>query len=419
MSVPGLPSRPSGRCDPGVGLWSARGASRRLVVPARRLYAWDVLSGRFTLKIFWSMSGEGRGHATRVRALVERLRSDDLEFTLFAPGDAHDFLAPLYHGSDVRVVQIPGLRFEYRDCRLDTRRTLTGALRYLMGFRRLIRRLEREIRDARPELVVTDFEPALPRAARRCGVPFLSLDHQHFLVVCDLSELPATLRRKAWLMRRVVSAYYSGQIETVVSSFYRLPMAVEPTGPTTGEVRQIGVILRDEVLRAVPTEEGHLVAYLRRFAPDNVLDALRRSGREVRVYGLPPRPDAGSLRFRRVDSRAFVRDLASADALITTAGNQIVGEALHLRKPVLMMPEANNHEQFMNAWCLSKLGAGEWVELQRCRPHDVQRFLGELPRYRARTARLDVDGSEDALRVIRRHVRPPVRTPGRAAAGVG
>ena len=33
---------------------------------------------------------------------------------------------------------------------------------------------------AKPDLVITDFEPLLPRAARLEGVPYISIDHQHF-----------------------------------------------------------------------------------------------------------------------------------------------------------------------------------------------------------------------------------------------
>ena len=62
--------------------------------------------------IFYSLAGEGRGHATRVRTIVEQLRSEH-RFVIFAPGDAFDMLAPLYAESDVVVQRIEGLRFAY------------------------------------------------------------------------------------------------------------------------------------------------------------------------------------------------------------------------------------------------------------------------------------------------------------------
>ena len=83
---------------------------------------------------------------------------------------------------------------------------------------------------------------------------------------------------------------------------------------------------------------GGLHAPLR--APDGALEALAACGREVRVYGLGAQPSAsGNLRFLAVDERRFMEDLATCTAVVSTAGNQLVGEALYLGKPVLVMPE--------------------------------------------------------------------------------
>ena len=79
--------------------------------------------------IFYSMAGEGRGHATRVRTVVENLRANH-RLVLFAPGAAHDLLAPLYAGSEVEVRRIPGLVFHYDTLgRLDHLATARAAVR--------------------------------------------------------------------------------------------------------------------------------------------------------------------------------------------------------------------------------------------------------------------------------------------------
>lgn len=189
-------------------------------------------------RIFYSMAGEGRGHAVRVRVLVDALRRDH-EIVLFAPGDAYDLLAPIYGSTDVRVHRIPGLRFCYSDGRLNFLRTTRAAAEYLWNLPRLLARLERLMRHERPDLVITDFEPSLPRAAQRCGIPFISLNHQHLLVANDLSDLPPPLRHSATFMGLIVRAYYSGQQETIVSSFYFPPLK-----PLYRHVQQIGVLLR-------------------------------------------------------------------------------------------------------------------------------------------------------------------------------
>lgn len=349
-------------------------------------------------KIFYSMAGEGRGHAVRARVLVELLRHEH-ELTLFAPGDAHQLLAPLYRGSNVRVIRIPGLRFQYSNGRLSFFKTTKAAAEFLWHVPRLLSRLERVLRRSLPDLVITDFEPSLPRAAQKCGVPFISLNHQHFLVANDLSTLPAPLRRRASLMGMIVGAYYTGQQETIVSSFYSPPLK-----PLYQHVTQIGVLLRPQILKACKERGKHLLAYIRKDAFPNVFDSFRRCGRPVKVYGLGKRDNDGSVEFCDVNEPAFVEDLATCEAVITTAGNQLVGEALFLEKPVLAMPESNNFEQFINGFFLEQSGTGSCVPLERVTAEDIGRFLSRADEFRASINPARLNGNHQAIAAIERNL---------------
>ncbi len=325
-------------------------------------------------RIFYSLSGEGRGHATRVMTVVEMFREEH-EITVFTYGDAYDMLSPLYRGSDVTVRRIPGLRFKYDGLTLDYARTgyCVGNY-YLKTLRPLVDELAGHIRSGRADLVITDFEPALPRAAARCGVPFVSLDHQHFLVVSDLSELPAGLRWWADTIGLAVRACCRGQARTIVSSFYGPPLKRAYRQIAV----QVGPLLRRRVLDARPERRGHAVAYLRRSASPGLLSALADSGIPVRVYGLGERPASGDATFHPVTAEGFLEDLATSQALICTAGNQIVGEALHLGKPVLAIPEPGNREQHINAHFVRRRGVGNWLSMDAVTSARLQGFMDRL-----------------------------------------
>jgi uncharacterized protein (TIGR00661 family) len=350
-------------------------------------------------KIFFSMSGDGRGHATRVRAIVEALR-DQHEITLFTPGDAHRLLAPLYANTEVRVRPLAAMRFHYTHRHhLAPLKTLSEAAKYLQRLGPLITVLKRAIDRGKPDLVVTDFEPALPRAARRSRVTYLSVDHQHFLTTYDLRCLPWGLRWHAWYMGKVVQIYCHGQRETVVSAFFFPPLRRR-----CRNVIQTGVMLRPRLLATEPQDGRHLVAYCRRFAGGRLLDALNATGREVRIYGLGKQDARGQLRFLEVDEDRFLDDLAGSEALICTAGNQIVGEALHLGKPLLVLPETGNFEQFINAHFLKASGGGDWIELEKITVDDLNRFLGRLDAFRGKVDRTRMNGLPLVLERIRRYL---------------
>ena len=350
-------------------------------------------------RIFYSMAGEGRGHAARARAMVECLRPDH-ELTLFAPGDAYDLLAPVYGGTEVRVFRIPGLRFHFTASHaLDPLRTMREGFAYLWRLRRLIGRLKRSLREDGADLVITDFEPALARAAEEVGVPYVSLDHQHFLVVNDLSDLPWELRWKARLMGLFVRLYCRRPVETIVSQFYAPPLR-----PEFAHVHQVGVLLRPEVLAARPQPGRHLLAYLRRETTANVLEAFEQLEMPVRVYGLGTRPSRGQVEFLPVSQQAFIDDLSAASVVVSTAGNQLVGEALYFRKPVLALPETNNFEQRINAHYLAAEGWGDWADPDTLTVEHLRAFLGRSNEFISRIDPTKVAGNAPALEAIQKHL---------------
>jgi uncharacterized protein (TIGR00661 family) len=360
-------------------------------------------------KIFYSLSGEGRGHATRVRTMVEALRPDH-EVVLFAPGDAYEMLAPHYSGTGVRVYRIPGLHFHYDRHVLSFWRTTHEATRYLWKLPRLISWLELVIRKESPDLIITDFEPALPRAAQRVGIPFISLDHQHFLVANDLDCLPNWMQLPAKAMGLVVRGFYSGQAETILSQFYAPPLRRDMPNVT-----QIGVLLRPEILQTQSTSGEHLVAYLRRKTSSAVLASLKQLGRPVYVYGLGELPSQENLQFCRIDEHGFIAHMASSHSVVCTAGNQLVGEALYLGKPVLALPESNNFEQFINAWFLRDSGGGDWVDPDRITIRHLQRFLAQRDDFAGSTDRTSMNGTPPALEILSRYLpksSPKVMTRG-------
>ncbi len=349
--------------------------------------------------ILYSLSGEGRGHCTRVRAVVERLRERH-RVVLFAPGQAYEPLREAFARSEVPVHRLRGLRFRYgASGGLAPLGTAAGALAYIRKLNGTLAFLDAHLKRERPDLCITDFEPALPRAARRLGIPFVSLDHQHFLTVNDLSSLPSGLRAAAWGMSLVVRAYYQGQAATVVSSF-----CAPPLRPGLRNVHQVGPLLRPELRRVLPRREGFLLVYLRRGGMEGVLSALRRLGLDARVYGAGERPPEDRLTFRPIGESGFLADLAACEALITTAGNQVVGESLFLGKPVLALPEPGNFEQAINAHFLRLGGAGDWADPRSLTSRRVETFLNALPLYRDRIGSEARDGTQAAVDLIERQL---------------
>ncbi|MEM6798419.1 MAG: glycosyltransferase family protein [Planctomycetota bacterium] len=353
--------------------------------------------------IFYSVMGEGRGHAARARSMVEALRSRH-RVVLYTSHDALAFLRAEYDGdASIEVRETPGLRFHYTDGKLDNGKTIREGLAFWWNRGREVRRVLADFDRDKPDLLVCDFEPLLPRAARQRGVPVLSLDHQHFMVAYDLSSLPARLQRWAWAMGWSIWMFGIRQQRSVISAFYDPPLR-----PAWRDAVQVGPLLRPAVRQRRPTVGGHVLTYLRKATPPGVIDMLGGLGLPVRIYGLGEREPIGGATFHPISEQGFLDDLATCDCVIAAAGNQLLGESLHFGKPVFALPEWNHHEQCINASFLKQLGGGDWAALERVARDDLQRFLNERETYRRQLAESEqeFDGTQAAADAIESMLTP-------------
>jgi predicted glycosyltransferase len=81
----------------------------------------------------------------------------------------------------------------------------------------------------------------------------------------------------------------------------------------------------------------------------------------------------GNCIFRPHSSEGFLDDLAGAYGIVASAGASLIGECMHLRKPMLLLPVAGQYEQLVNARYAQKLGLG--MSTRRLDADALGRFL--------------------------------------------
>lgn len=354
------------------------------------------------MRIAYGVMGYGRGHASRCAAVLPSLRAEH-EVTVFAGGDAHAALAPRFP-----TVKIPTLGYVYNGSgRHSFWKTVGGnyhGMSDLLLRGASLRAVEREFQSRGIELVISDSEAWTHRAAHTLGLPRISFDHVGIIAWCKPHfppELSLVGRRDAWGYRALM-----GRPDRVlISSFY-------PAEPAVPGLHLVGPLQRPEVLSAEPHNGNFLLAYFNKgqhqYQPD-VDRALRQLDQIVVVYGTPHRGAVDNLEFRAPSVEGFLRDLSQCRAVIATAGNVLIGEALYLRKPILALPE-DAFEQRLNAWMVEQMGVGMQAQLSRLTPSDVDSFLGNLDTYRRNTQEYARDGRAEAIETLQRFIHE-LRTP--------
>jgi uncharacterized protein (TIGR00661 family) len=345
------------------------------------------------MRILYGVHGYGLGHATRAACVVPRLAAEH-QILLLAGGDARAALEPLHP-----VFPIPSLGFAYQGERLSRLETILrngpGVVDALLGgeTRRLV---EERMRSFRPDLVISDAEPFTHQAAAALGIARVAFDH--FGILAHFR--PAAPRGRALHLRAAAAFYHllMGEPDrAIVSSFYDAP-ALRPG------VAIVGPLLRPEVLAARPHRGEHLLVYLNRAKhqfTERIERAVQAVGVPSIVYGAGREGTEGAITYRRIDRLRFVEDLASCNAVLSTAGNQLVGEAMHLGKPMLVTPE-DSTEQHVNAVAVEQLGVGQWVPRRALERGVLRSFLSRADTFAMRGRRLSRDGTADAVATIER-----------------
>ena len=348
------------------------------------------------MRIAYGVFGYGRGHATRAAAVLSDLaRAHDL--LIIAGGDAYEQLS-----LNFSIVKIPTLGYAYAaNAKRSNYRTLRQNAWHVLDifFRGPVsQQISAALADFKPDVVISDAEPWTHQAARRMRVPRIGFDHFGLMANCK-PPLPFLDRFRSMRDVFVYRTLMGSPERVIVSSFYDAP-------PRRAGVRVIGPLLRPEIHQFAPVYGERLLCYFNKGQYQftrGVERALSELGIPTLIYGTERRGVVGTLDFRPPSNLPFVEDLARCRALISTAGNQLIGEALHYRKPVLVMPE-DCVEQRMNAAAVERLGIGMQTTLEQFSSRVLLQFLAREDDFRAQTHVHARDGRAEALAVIEQFV---------------
>ncbi|MFQ5569267.1 MAG: glycosyltransferase family protein [Rhodothermales bacterium] len=342
-------------------------------------------------RIIYALSGQGRGHTSRVIAISDELQRRGHEVLFCCGGTAQDIL----ESQGERVLHVPALRHAMQGNELRFWSTLRKNWKNLRSLRRVVEQLAETFAARYPDLLITDFEFFSARAARRMKLPILSFNHQQ-IVTETRYRLPWRHRLDALLACSTIKTIAPKRPEHLLLSSFFFPPLKHPEQTT-----MVPPIIRPAVQVLQPRKENHVLVYYNETAGSNyVLDTLRQVDASFIVYNfdLPEHPEAyPNLQFKKPSLDGFLDDLARSRAVLCTAGFTLISEALYLGKPLLVVPNHGIFEQTLNALFLQREHLGNAVIDRPMSVDDVASFLSQLDRYEKRLRNRPVCGNKKAV----------------------
>lgn len=346
--------------------------------------------------IFYGIAGEGLGHVSRALSVIESL--PDCQVHIFTHGDALQYLTK----RDYRYLnEVLGLEYAYSRGRVSLVRSAIKNAHFIVeGMAAETRYIEDMARMYRPSLFITDYEPITSRASKRLGIPCVSIDNQHSFSHCNISKLPIGDRWHAFTMGAYGDWLIPHKNHVIISTFHRELLTPKRTDSS---LTLVDSIIRSKVRDQEIRNDGHGLIYVRKSVhQERMLRSVDGLDMPIKVYGaqVGETHDYNPQCTFHSTGPDFVRDLATCDWLMGTAGHQLVSEARYLGKRMLMIPEPGQPEQAINAFYADRLGLGQTCQLRHLTPDVLRQFLQNVvPRNEP-----GKDGTPQVVEIVKRYL---------------
>lgn len=319
-------------------------------------------------RIFYSVCGEGMGHAIRSSVILEHL-TKKYDVYIFSSERAYEFLASKFDN----VFEIGGFNTVYENNVVRTKKTFFKALKANpTNLKDGYNVLYKECKRIKPNIIISDFENYSSMLSKIMNIPLISLDNIHMLTQCEY-DYPPNHKADMLTAKAVTKSYILRPKRHIITAFFYPPLkhpkmtALYPP------------VLREEIMKLEPVEGEHVLVYQTAESSINLMEELKKLDYKFIVYGFNKDEVDENLTYRSFNEEQIFEDMRTAKAIIVNGGFTMISEAIYLKKPIYSTPAHKNFEQILNGFYVEKLGFGESHENLDVKK--IESFLHNLDKY--------------------------------------
>ena len=355
------------------------------------------------MKIVLGVCGFGFGHSARERPVLEGLLARGHEVLLVTNDQSYDYFTRHFPQVLNARVYVPVMHttsdgLDFSATADDPRNSQPEAHHAFWDACGLVQR-----QFGTPDLVISDYDMVSAQIAYLFGVPLVTFDQQSKFLGYECPAIDAFTRDEH---RMRLGYLFPKATMRVATSFFPVDYTPVDEYPVTIIPPIVGRDLKGQIPDPV---DRHVTVYIS--AASHVAQSLDEL---LAVFGQFPEhhftcfvdaeathvPGNVSL---KANSRAdFIESLRRSTAVISTAGHNLITEALYLHVPMFLLP-FEHYEQQLNARMITDAGLG--CAAATLTADTLGEFLGDLDSYRRRrrvttAVYNDVDGDTVFLDLV-------------------
>lgn len=322
-------------------------------------------------RIFYSLCGEGLGHAIRSAVVIEYLIKEGYDLIVFASDRAYKYLNNKFDN----IYEISGFNTVYENNQARYKKTFVYNMKDVPSdLKNNINKMYKLAKKFKPDLIISDFEFYANLLSHILGIPLLSIDNMHVITEANYSS-PSRYAKDKLFAEAVVHAFIQKANRTLIYSYFYPPLK----NPDT--TQYVHPIIRDEIYSLKPKVKDHILVYQTSDSNLQLIELLKdNSDKKFIVYGFHKDVSEGNVLFRSFTEKQLFEDFKDAQFVITNGGFSLITEALQLEKPVLSIPVNKQYEQILNAMYVDRLGYGEHHDV--ITQNILDNFLENVESYR-------------------------------------
>ncbi|UBM58851.1 glycosyl transferase [Marinilongibacter aquaticus] len=315
------------------------------------------------MKLLFVVQGEGRGHQTQAISLWQQLQETEHEVVACLVGKANEDDFSAYLGAEltcpVHYFQSPNLVYNAEGKGLSLSKTFTKNVSDIPKYWGSLNKMQGWIREYKPDLILNFYDLLCGFYQMRFAAtapPMLCIGHQ-YLLLHNQFEFP----EGRWFDRMLIN------MNSRLTAFGAKKLMALSFSPVMESKRVISVppLIRKEVLNHETGKYPYYLAYMT--SPDLLvqLKEWHKDHQHIEIHCfIQINQDQEVVQYHKnlfvhkLNSAKFLKLMAHARGLITTAGFESVCEAIYFGKPVMMVPVPNHYEQACNAKDAENFGAG-------------------------------------------------------------